>query len=1473
MQLEAEHQILLCRLCATAVRPGTGIETHFRQQHLLKGQPLQDILRYFGDMELVDPTTAALPADRSAPIQSLPVLEGLSCTACRFLTTASDNLTRHWRTAGHQAPGERSTRVKLQRWLAGNRARYWIVSDSNDEEVAAEGGVDKLIHDWEVEVANEDGARLRRGDAQEGLDHDSSWVKRTGWARHFGARDLLDVFAAAQWVRARGAGGPRQHQQEDEAAGRKRAQLVRLGKSFDRELERCSYRLDCVPTETLQWLASVVPTAPHGVPFGRLGKEASISKYRSVGHRYLGFALEAYRLGREEAFARLAASFTDEQWSLLGDVVEEVEADKVSGGYDRRHISEADVGREEEEEEEEDEGGADDGADGQLDRAVFLFLVHSIKQQVSGNAYASPLLCFCAALGITEQPLGYTEPHLYTGMLAAVLWWSRVMLLESVFEGQAVEVEEVGMELLEAFRQEHAKWMCVGTYTVISTIVGWMAYGKGHRNKTGGQPSVRWAEDSRVLFHNGERVAVDDFRRTLRGAVSETEGLLDQLTGSWARLSREVDMGRIADSMMRLGAGQSFATKAKNQWLEPGSGKVLRLVETSLWDAAQNRLKAAGVRRWLRRLRLFREGLLLLVHCWGGQPGRGPELMTMRHCDSWQLMRNVFVEKGQVMLVTDRDKMKSIRDNGRKVARFLPDGIGRMVVAYVAWLMPLERMLRRKSQMPEPREEQLEFMWRDGSSKVWDTGRLSRVLARVMEAGTGVRIGAGRYRPIAIEFGRRVKGLATKQAQTQLGDDNDDPDDNVDVDPVTGEPVDCGGSWDVVWDLQSTHGSRIALQHYAVHIGYPGRLDPQKMDLFREVSRLWHQFLEHDEAAGGKRKREGPPAAPGGDVALGLAKRSRPTVAVAKDPERELQDGLRRLLGAGSRWRSDKQAESMRTIMGLADGQSAISVLPTGAGKSILFMLPAMLRDSGTSIVVVPFVALVEDLVERARDMGVDCIRFRSSLSAGREGMARAARLVVVSADTVSGSEFAGYADALVATGLLQRIFVDECHTVITDSGFRQRLGELRSLHRYGQPLVLLTATLPVVLGDWFRQEMLVGSAVMVRDRTTKKNCRYRIEQAAARQGAVLQQTVAVVQRLSEGMVDQQKGVVYCRSRGKCEALAGELGCDFHHSSMTDGERREVREAWARGRGHRWVVATSGLGTGVDIGGIVAVVHMEQPYGLVDFVQQTGRGGRREGEVVESVIVHDGRPAWADPNEGFVEAVNRAQMEAFMTTPGCRRSVIAAFMDGVDGERCGDVPGAEKCDRCLAEGRLEAKGLGGGIWRAFGAEEGLRVRTLLRWLDEVADECPVCHVRRHFAGLGLEAVAERPRHKKAGRWCMGVAGESYQDARRQVRFGELSCCFRCKLPLDWCEQTRAEGEEACAYIDKVLPVVLSALTWQRVGDIAKEQFGVDVADRTGFYRWLGGRRRFHGTSGSNALALWEAIIWEAYKGGRYWFTG
>lgn len=198
----------------------------------------------------------------------------------------------------------------------------------------------------------------------------------------------------------------------------------------------------------------------------------------------MSFCWRAHHIGRDEALRRWAARFTDEQWSLLCDIVDELEkSSRISSSHDSGFCSdqesEDEVGEDGTDEEAEEEGHKHRNDFEALDRAVFLFMVASIKTQVGGNVYSNSLLCFCAALGIRSRPLGYTEPHLYTGMLAAIMWWSRLFFLEAAFEDQPRDQDEVGIEAVLAFRDQHAAWMCVGTHTVASTIIGWMALGKG----------------------------------------------------------------------------------------------------------------------------------------------------------------------------------------------------------------------------------------------------------------------------------------------------------------------------------------------------------------------------------------------------------------------------------------------------------------------------------------------------------------------------------------------------------------------------------------------------------------------------------------------------------------------------------------------------------------------------------------------------------------------------------------------------------------------------------------------------------------------------------------------------------------------------------------------------------------------------------------------------------------------------------
>ncbi|KAK1449593.1 hypothetical protein CMEL01_16800 [Colletotrichum melonis] len=293
VEINEEHRMLICRKCRAAVRPGSGIESHFRHEHQLKGEVLRDIKDYYSCSDLADPKVDTLPRDGSSAIEQLD-------------------------------------------------------------------------------------------------------VKRLQWVKHFGSRDLLGIYDAAEWIRAKSTASG-QGWERDEEAVRERSVLLRLGASFDREVERCSWRLDSVPAETLQWLASIVSTSPSGMPFGLKGKEASMTKYRSVGHRYLGFCWRAHRAGRDEALEPA-----------------ELDRSSIASSHDSGFYSSQDS----DDDRKGIEGIHSRGDDETLDRAVFSFLVASVKTQVGGQ--------------------------------------SRLFFLEAAFEGQPRDQDEVGIQAVLAFRDQHA---------------------------------------------------------------------------------------------------------------------------------------------------------------------------------------------------------------------------------------------------------------------------------------------------------------------------------------------------------------------------------------------------------------------------------------------------------------------------------------------------------------------------------------------------------------------------------------------------------------------------------------------------------------------------------------------------------------------------------------------------------------------------------------------------------------------------------------------------------------------------------------------------------------------------------------------------------------------------------------------------------------------------------------------------------
>ena len=137
-----------------------------------------------------------------------------------------------------------------------------------------------------------------------------------------------------------------------------------------------------------------------------------------------------------------------------------------------------------------------------------------------------------------------------------------------------------------------------------------------------------------------------------------------------------------------------------------------------------------------------------------------------------------------------------------------------------------------------------------------------------------------------------------------------------------------------------------------------------------------------------------------------------------------------------------------------------MAVMPTGGGKSLLFMLPAFLgqRHSGTTIVVVPLVPLREDLKQRCEAKGILCIEWNSRLPADR------AAIILVTPESAVGDTFLTFINRLRAMRQLDRIVIDECYVILNQKyTFRKQLQQLPKLAAAEIQFVLLTATLPPI--------------------------------------------------------------------------------------------------------------------------------------------------------------------------------------------------------------------------------------------------------------------------------------------------------------------------------------------------------------------------------------------------------------------------
>ncbi|MCF7731323.1 MAG: DNA helicase RecQ [Akkermansiaceae bacterium] len=376
------------------------------------------------------------------------------------------------------------------------------------------------------------------------------------------------------------------------------------------------------------------------------------------------------------------------------------------------------------------------------------------------------------------------------------------------------------------------------------------------------------------------------------------------------------------------------------------------------------------------------------------------------------------------------------------------------------------------------------------------------------------------------------------------------------------------------------------------------------------------------------------------------------------------------------------QREIMEATLAARD---TLAILPTGAGKSLCFQLPALARD-GLTLVVSPLIALMKDQVDALTASGVPATLLNSSIS-GEEARLRRAGL-----DQGEYKLLYAAPERIMTDGFIQDlqrwnvrlIAVDEAHC-ISEWGhdFRpeyRQLAQLRT-HLPEVPLLALTATATTQVRDDIARQLHLHQPARFLASFNRPNLGYTV---VPKHQAIRQVFEFIRERPTES------GIVYVQSRNSAENFAAALAAEgikavAYHAGLTPETRAANQDAFIRDEA-RVVCATIAFGMGIDKPDVRFVIHADLPKNIEGYYQETGRAGRdglpaeclllfSRGDLIRNLKFLD---SMTDPKAAEIAARQMRQMADFAEGTECRRvAMLDYFGEQWPGDNCGG------CDVCL----------------------------------------------------------------------------------------------------------------------------------------------------------------------------------------------